>query len=101
VIAVLMAQAVYALVALNGSFFGRGLPACGCFFYHIPPSDLPADGNLSSWEPWFEGGKTLYRTPKGAAEDLEGGISFDLLGMRGLAAGLQCAVYNPPLQFAS
>ena len=49
-IAVLMAQAVYALVALNGSFFGGGLPARGCFFYHIPPSDLPADGNLSSWE---------------------------------------------------
>jgi hypothetical protein len=74
----------HALVALNGSWFGGGLPSRACVMYRIPRSNLPAKGGLAAWRPWFNGSKPLYRDFAGTAgEDLRGEISFETLSIRG------------------
>ena len=58
---------VYAAVALDGSYFGGGLPARSCAFYRVPPANLlprkDQKGEALPWVPWFLNGKTLYRSP--------------------------------------
>lgn len=82
-------QEVYALVALNGSFFGGGLPARACMMFRVPPSNIPnaSSGGVDAWVPWFNGSnlsQPLYRQNANTAlEDLGGSVRFGALHMRG------------------
>ena len=84
-------DSVYAAVALDGSYFGGGLPARSCAFYRVPPANLlprkDKKGNAVPWVPWFLHGMTLYRSPNvtQAAEDVSsaGTPTFAALTIRG------------------
>lgn len=71
------------LVAINGSWFGGGLPARCCEMYRLPRANLEGKP-VEQWRPWWQTHRPLYRPSAATAlTDLSGNITFSRLSVRG------------------